>query len=210
MLGGVVKDLSDADHSRIGRRLIAVDYAGLVFGTCWQKAIEMSKQRKIFAGRIAAICRTSLFVAGVTAMFMAVTTPAQAGEIFKKLNGSWSGGGSASFVSGERERLRCRARYTGSGARLGISLRCASASSSINLRGSLEGTGSRVGGSWSESQFGLSGSAFGSARGNRVRLRINGDMKGSLILTAAGRRHTFALTSSTSTLSGVRISMSRR
>ena len=48
----------------------------------------------------------------------AITSPARAAEAFDALKGSWAGGGSVSFSSGETEKVRCTARYSGGGASL--------------------------------------------------------------------------------------------
>ena len=139
-----------------------------------------------------------------------MATPAPAADAFNALKGSWSGGGSASFVGGESEKLRCTARYSGGGDNLNLSLKCASSSSQINLTGSLEANGNKVSGSWAENSFGKSGGAFGRAEGGSVRLRISGDAKGYLTLNVSGGRHTVALSTSDSTLKGVNVSLGRR
>jgi hypothetical protein len=135
---------------------------------------------------------------------------ARAAEAFSALKGSWSGGGTASFAGGETEKLRCTARYTGGGQNLGLNLRCASASAQINLTGSLDSNGNKVSGDWSENSFGLSGGANGSTNGGSVRLRISGGANGYLTLNVSGNRHTVALSSQGTSLSGVNVSLARR
>ncbi len=137
-------------------------------------------------------------------------TKANAADAFNALKGSWSGSGSASFAGGETEKLRCTARYAGGGSNLALNLKCASASAQINLSGSLDANGNKVSGDWSESSFGLSGSAFGSTSGGSVRLRISGSTSGYLTLNVSGNRHTVALSSKGTTLTGVNVSMGRR
>ena len=62
---------------------------------------------------------------------------------------------------GRTENLRCRASYTGRnrGNGLGISLRCASAASKVDLHASLTASGSRISGSWEEREFNAAGHA---------------------------------------------------
>lgn len=138
------------------------------------------------------------------------STPASAADAFAALNGSWSGGGSASFASGETEKLRCTARYSGGGNSLSLGLKCASASAQINLTGSLDASGNKVSGDWSENSYGLSGDAHGSTKGGSVRLKISGGANGYLTLNVSGNRHTVALSTQGSTLTGVNVSLGRR
>lgn len=136
--------------------------------------------------------------------------PASAADPFNSLKGGWSGGGSAKFTGGQSEKLRCTARYSGGGANLAMNIRCASASAQINLTGNLSASGNKVSGGWNENSFGLSGSANGSKTATGVRLRISGSTTGFLTLTVTGNRHSFALSSQGTPLSGVNVSMRRR
>ncbi len=155
--------------------------------------------------------KNQLFGAVILAVAVSMFVPstAQAAQAFNALKGSWSGGGSASFAGGQSEKLRCTARYSGGGANLALNLKCASASAQINLTGSLAANGSKVSGEWNENSFGLSGGAFGSTSGGRVRLKISGGASGYLTLTVSGNRHSVAL-SSQGTLTGVNVSLARR
>ncbi len=135
---------------------------------------------------------------------------ASAADAFNALKGSWSGGGKASFAGGQSEKLRCTARYGGGGSSLSLSLKCASASAQINLTSSLAANGNKVSGDWAENSFGLSGGAYGSTNGGSVRLRISGDTTGYLTLNVSGNRHTVALSSQGTTLTGVNVSLGRR
>ena len=151
---------------------------------------------------------TGLSVA-ISAAVMTLAGPASASEAFDSLKGSWSGGGSVSFSSGESEKLRCTARYTGGGSNLGFNMKCASSSAQINLTGDLSG-GSKVSGSWSENSYSLSGNASGSASGTSVRVKISGGANGYLTLSVSGSRHTIALSTQGSPVSGVNVSLNRR
>jgi len=150
-----------------------------------------------------------------TAVFVFAATCALAApsglsaEPFNGLKGSWSGGGKASFAGGQTERIRCSARYSGGGSKLTLTLRCASQSAQISLSGNLSASGNRVSGSWTESSYGVSGSASGSATNNSMRLKISGGASGFLNIATAGSRQTVAL-SSEGTLTGVNISLRRK
>lgn len=160
--------------------------------------------------RIYTALTTTSMIATVGIMGLSLSASPVDADSFRKLNGRWSGGGSASFVNGQRERLRCNATYTNGGRRLGIRLRCASPSAQINLSGSLDRAGRRVSGGWRENGFGYSGSAFGSSNANGIRLRIRGDLNGYLRLNVSGRNHSLALSSQGTTLKGVNVRMRRR
>ena len=135
---------------------------------------------------------------------------AHAASAFNALKGSWSGSGSASFAGGQSEKLRCTARYSGGGDSLALNLKCASASANINLSGNLDANGNKVSGDWSENSYGLSGDANGSTNGGSVRLKISGGTSGYLTLSVSGNRHTVALSSQGSSLTGVNVSLGRR
>lgn len=147
--------------------------------------------------------------AALAALTMSASS-ASAAEAFNALSGSWSGSGSASFASGETEKLRCTARYSGGGNSLSLGLKCASASAQINLTGSLDASGNKVSGDWSENSYGLSGDVHGSTNGGSVRLKISGGASGYLTLNVSGNRHTVALSTQGSSLTGVNVSLGRR
>jgi hypothetical protein len=158
------------------------------------------KFRNATAAAIAAAATLALMTAG----------PAEAADAFNALKGSWSGGGKATFAGGQTERLTCAARYSGGGASLSLALRCASPSAQINLSGNLGSSGNKVSGNWSETSFGLSGAAHGSATKSAVRLRISGGTIGSLSIAIAGQRQTVAFYLKETALQGVNISLRRR
>lgn len=158
-----------------------------------------------YRGRMLAIASGILAAAAILA-----PAPAWSADAFAALKGNWSGGGRASFAGGQTEKLRCSARYSGGGNNLALNVRCASQSAQINLTGSLAASGNKVSGNWAENSYGLSGSADGSTSPNSVRLRISGSTTGVLTLNVTGNRHTFAISSQGSTLTGVSVNMARR
>ena len=162
--------------------------------------------RRSRRGFLAAVVQATFVIAAIAA----VPQTASAADAFNALKGSWSGGGRASFAGGESEKLRCTARYSGGGSNLSINLKCASASAQINLTGNLDANGNKVSGDWSENSFGLSGDAYGSTNGGSIRLKISGGASGYLTLNVSGNRHTVALSSQGTTLSGVNVSLGRR
>ncbi|MBU1211067.1 MAG: hypothetical protein KJ587_07325 [Alphaproteobacteria bacterium] len=138
----------------------------------------------------------------------ATTAPSHAGGVFSALAGSWSGGGSLKLANGKREKLTCRAYYTkNGGSGLGIAIRCASPSSKIHMRGSLQQGGSSVTGTWEERTFNAGGSVSGTASDSSLRLSIRGSVAGSLSISINGNRATVNL--STNKAGGVSLSFRR-
>lgn len=137
-------------------------------------------------------------------------TPGHAANVFSSLAGTWSGGGSARFTNGKREKLRCRAYYTKKGSSgLGLAIRCASASNKIHMRGYLRG-GSAVTGTWEERTFNAGGSVSGTASRSSLRLSIRGSISGSLSISVKGNRHSVYISTGGSDLKGVSLSFRRR
>jgi hypothetical protein len=172
-------------------------------------ATEPVKTRAIANLDRGALTRMALATLAVAAALASAPMPARA-DAFSALKGGWSGGGNAKFTGGESEKLRCTARYSGGGASLALNIKCASTSANINLTGNLSASGNKVSGGWNENSFGLSGSAWGSKSDNSVRLKINGSTTGYLTLSVVGNRHSFALSSQGTALTGVNVSMRRR
>ena len=149
---------------------------------------------------------------GVTAAILLATSAAQASSPFGTLNGTWSGSGTVQFEGGQTERLRCNAYYTSTGGEteLGLAIRCASASSKLEIRGRLTYRGGNVSGVWEERTFNASGTASGRASGNRVSLQLAGAIPGSMNVTVSRSRQSVAINTQGSTLRAVRIGLSRR
>ena len=77
---------------------------------------------------------------------------------------------------------------------MGLALRCASASNKIDLRATLNSTGSRIAGNWEERTFNVSGSASGQASGNAIELAIDaGVLSGSMNVTTNGKTQTISV-----------------
>ena len=156
--------------------------------------------------------RLLLLAAAVTALaFPMQDASADAAGAFANMAGTWSGSGQMRLEGGRTENLRCRASYTGRnrGSGLGISLRCASASSKVDLHASLTSSGSRVSGIWEEREFNTGGSASGTANGNLISLSIGGGLDGSMSVTTNGGHQSVSITTQNVALKTIRIGLSR-
>lgn len=156
--------------------------------------------------------RRTLHITAATVVlaFAATMGVAHAESAFGGLSGSWSGSGVAHFEGGRNERVSCRANYNSGSTRLNLSLRCATQSANVNLQGALTAHGNRVSGDWSESSFGASGDAVGSASGGTMRLRLSGSASGTLVVSTSGSSQSVSITTSGVGLRGVSINMRRR
>ena len=90
------------------------------------------------------------------------------------LEGSWSGGGSASFASGGTERARCRAHYSRrSNDRYVVRAICATASTrveqTVTLRKIAE---NKYAGSFYNDEYGASGTVSVTVQGNTQSVRL--------------------------------------
>ncbi len=157
------------------------------------------KSRGVLAG--GAICLS---------LAVAVGSAVATAGVFDGLAGSWTGAGQITLDGGVKESLKCKAYYTDKSERLGIALRCASASYKIDLRANLASSGSSLSGDWEERQFNAAGKVSGEMSGNRLNLAINGGgVSGSLAVTTNGASQTVSLATEGSTLKGVSIGLSR-
>ena len=136
---------------------------------------------------------------------------ADAANAFASLAGTWTGSGQMRLEGGRTENLRCRANYVdrNRGGGLGISLRCASSSSKVDLRANLTASGSRVSGNWEEREFNTGGSASGTANGNTISLAISGGLDGSMQVNTTGGRQSVSITTQNVALKGIKIGLSR-
>jgi hypothetical protein len=162
--------------------------------------------------RFARFSKPVLFAVATAVLSISAVTAATAAGPFESLNGSWSGAGSIKLDDGRTEGLKCKAYYSprSGGASMGLALRCASASNKIDLRATLNSTGSRIAGSWEERTFNVNGSASGQAAGNAIKLAIDaGVLSGSMNVTTNGKSQTISVRTDGTGLKGVNINLSR-
>ncbi|MFZ1103314.1 MAG: hypothetical protein WAN86_10810 [Hyphomicrobiaceae bacterium] len=92
----------------------------------------------------------------------------------QSLEGSWSGGGSVAFATGQHERARCRAQYRrASATSYTVTATCATPSG----RATQTATVSRIGGNtyrgqFHNSEYDISGTIYVTVGGNRQSVRL--------------------------------------
>lgn len=131
---------------------------------------------------------------------------------FSGLTGTWRGAAQVRLQSGSSETLKCFAYYTpkGTGAELGLAIRCASASNKIELRAQLASTDGKVSGRWEERTYNAAGDVTGSAQDGRLTLNIDGGaFKGSMAVRTSGTSQTVSIKTEGIALMGVNINLSR-
>ena len=143
---------------------------------------------------------------------LAATSQGQAAEgPFAGLAGTWSGPGNIT-VSGNRERLRCRANYnvSNNGSTVDLSIRCASDSYKFDLQGGVNYTNGAVSGTWSESAHGAAGTISGTVRDGRIQVSATGPYFSALLsMNTRGNTQSISLNSPGSQISSVTISLSK-
>ena len=153
-------------------------------------------------------------VLGAAAALVSVLAiaPATAAENpFPSLLGSWSGTGEATLDSGKTESMRCKGYYTGQGADgLTIAIRCANASSKIDLRATLAYANGNVSGNWEERTYNAAGTVAGKASANKVNLAITGGgLTASMAVSISGSSHSVAISTQGTGLKSVNIQLSK-
>lgn len=157
--------------------------------------------------------KTTAVVLGlaVAALITPVRSAGAADSPVPALVGSWSGAGEAVLDSGKTEQMRCKGYYTGQGSDgLGIAIRCANASSKIDLRATLTFANGAVSGNWEERTYNAAGIVSGSASANKVNLAITGGgMTAAMAVSITAAGHSIAISTQGSGLKGVKIDFLR-
>ena len=130
---------------------------------------------------------------------------------FTAMSGSWSGSGTITTSSGNKERIRCRAKYdvNGGGSSLGLMLRCASDSYNFELQSNVAHNNGAVSGNWSENTRRVGGNIAGSARGNAISVRVSGVISATLGVSTNGNQQSISIQAPGTELQSVAISMNR-
>lgn len=149
---------------------------------------------------------------GFLALVMGTSQVQGANSPFTALSGQWTGGGTITLASGARERIRCLAKYDvdGSGANLGLRLRCAGDSFKFELQSNVAHNNGTVTGNWAELTRHVGGAIDGNAKGNRINVRVSGTISALLAISTNANTQSISVEAPGSDLSHVAISMSRK
>lgn len=94
---------------------------------------------------------------------------------FAELSGSWKGDGTLEPLGGDAERVVCRAKYDVAAETVTQTIICAGTDYKINAVSNLTYSGGELSGSWNEKNYGASGGASGSVKGDTIYVRISGE-----------------------------------
>jgi len=113
----------------------------------------------------------------VLLLVLAVQAVDNVGAQSASLGGSWSGGGSVTFASGERETVRCRAQYSRSSqTSYFVTATCATASGRATQTATLRHVGANnYLGNFHNSEYGVSGTISVVVSGNNQTVRLNSE-----------------------------------
>ena len=130
------------------------------------------------------VVRMGLFGAALaSALTVSVTSSAEARGEGGSIAGSWSGGGTVVYASGQRERARCHASYSGGGASVMMSGNCATPSGSVFQAARLRRVGANsYAGSFYNSQYNTAGSIYVTVHGSTQSVSLRSSA-GSASLT---------------------------
>ena len=185
------------------------------FEGCFDYTFRKAEQRgSVVMGSTGKSLKNLAFAAaGAAALaFVALPAPVQAANSpFHALSGTWAGGGTITLASGSKERIRCRARYdvNGSGSAVDLRLRCASDSFAFELQSNVGHQNGAVSGTWAETTRSVGGSIEGSARGNRIDVRVSGVISALLAVSTNADKQSISIEAPGTDMAAVAISMSR-
>ncbi len=134
-------------------------------------------KRRLRKSRIAAPV-LPLLVAGLVACLAASLVASQDGAAQSAgLEGSWRGGGSVAFASGQRERAQCRAQYRrSSGNAYTVTATCATPSGRATQTATLRQVGGNTyQGQFHNAEYNVSGTIVVTVSGNHQSVRLTGD-----------------------------------
>jgi hypothetical protein len=138
------------------------------------------------------------------------TNSAAADASFDVLAGSWHGGGTMSFESGQTESISCNGYYKGVD-NLSVVIRCKGSSSNFELRSKLNTSGDKVSGSWEERTYNAAGNASGTASAGKLNIQFGGSLTGSLemIFSSSSQSVSVSVDTKGAGIKGVRVSLNR-
>lgn len=136
----------------------------------------MSKNTGVLKGLHAQLEAVALI--GIAIVSLSTYSAAAQGGL-DALAGTWHGGGTMSFESGQTESISCNGYYKGA-ANLSVVIRCKGTSSNFELRSKLQSNGEKVSGSWEERTYNAAGDVSGAVSAGKLNVQFSGSLTGSL------------------------------
>jgi hypothetical protein len=141
------------------------------------------------------------------------TERAAAAGPFQPFVGEWTGGGRVTGANGDREPIRCRAKFAESqrGEALSQTIVCASASYRVDIQSYVEASGRTVQGTWSEQTRGVSGHLTGRIEGGLLEGAVYGpNFTAGVSLKSNGKQQAVNIEPSGGDIAAVTIELARR
>jgi len=126
--------------------------------------------------------------------------------------GSWSGTGTVTFGSGQKERLRCKVSYdvAANGSRVEQELRCASDSYKFEMNADINYSGGYISGRWNELTRRQTGTISGRAGAGLIEaLAETGGFSAFFTLATRGNQQSVKIKSESHDISDVTITLTR-
>jgi hypothetical protein len=123
------------------------------------------------------LCGLRVAALALPVLMLALAAAPEAAPQSGGLEGSWRGGGSVSFASGQAERAQCRAQYRRTSAvSYTVTATCATPSGRATQTATLRQVGGNTyQGRFHNSEYDVSGTIFVTVSGNRQSVRLMGD-----------------------------------
>ncbi len=129
---------------------------------------------------------------------------------FAVLRGNWGGSGKMLLKDGSKERISCKARYSGSSSQLRLQINCKSNSNKVNMKARLSANGSRLLGVWEEETFKALGTIAGKIDENKITFNIAGNVLGSMVVRYSKSRQDISIKTKAISLQSIKMRLSRR
>ncbi|WP_409363423.1 hypothetical protein [Bradyrhizobium sp. AUGA SZCCT0274] len=138
-----------------------------------------------------------LTIAAVAFFMTSLAVPAsyaQSSGPYAGMAGKWAGAGTVTLDDGSNERIRCRAVYDVAGAKMDMSLTCASDAYRFNLTANVVDQGGAIVGQWSETSRGITGSLQGRGGGGNFQVTaVTAGFNANIALKTAGNKQSVSI-----------------
>ncbi|MCP4181835.1 MAG: hypothetical protein GY761_00730 [Hyphomicrobiales bacterium] len=129
---------------------------------------------------------------------------------FANLRGNWGGSGKMSLKDGSKERLSCKANYSGSSSQLRLQINCKSNFNTINMKARLSANGGRLLGVWEEETYRALGTIAGKIGEKKITFHIAGNVLGNMVIQYSRSNQNISIKTQGVALQNVKMKLSRR
>lgn len=130
--------------------------------------------------------------------------------LFGRLTGSWTGTGTITMNTGDKERIRCRVDYSvaGAGKKLEQIMRCASDSYKFDVKANVEYADGSIAGLWTATNYDITGDVTGQVDSTNIKARVRGSgLSVNLVVATTGDSQQISLVSEGTKVSGMNVKL---